>query len=114
MSKACSLKLSSPSISPLASTLATGRLSESFGQIRPEADRQRADGKDSTVSTNRPRHVDLQQPARKLSTSNREDPKVRASYGKGDPNNRDDGAPKLMEHFLTTIAPRRKAPAPVA
>src|SRR5258708_5013918 len=33
----------------------------------------------------------------------REDPKVRASYGKGDPNNRDDGAPKLMEHFLTAM-----------
>jgi hypothetical protein len=31
----------------------------------------------------------------------KEDPKVRARYGKGDPNNRDDGAPKLMEHFLT-------------
>lgn len=29
-----------------------------------------------------------------------EDPRVRASYGKGDPRNRDDGAPKLMEHFL--------------
>jgi hypothetical protein len=31
----------------------------------------------------------------------KEDPKVRARYGKGDPKNRDDGAPKLMEHFLT-------------
>ena len=30
----------------------------------------------------------------------REDPKVRSSYGKGDPRNRDDGGPKLMEHFL--------------
>src|SRR5688572_16391437 len=30
----------------------------------------------------------------------KEDPKVRATYGKGDPKNRDDGAPKLMEHFL--------------
>lgn len=30
----------------------------------------------------------------------REDPRVRARYGKGDPNNRDDGGPKLMEHFL--------------
>jgi hypothetical protein len=30
----------------------------------------------------------------------REDPKVRESYGKGDPKNRDDGGPKLMEHFL--------------
>jgi hypothetical protein len=30
----------------------------------------------------------------------REDPKVRARYGKGDPNNRDDGGPKLMEQFL--------------
>ena len=30
----------------------------------------------------------------------KEDPKVRARYGKGDPKNRDDGAPKLMEHFL--------------
>ncbi|MBM3834801.1 MAG: DUF1501 domain-containing protein [Verrucomicrobia bacterium] len=30
----------------------------------------------------------------------KEDPKVRASYGKGDPKNRDDGGPKLMEHFL--------------
>jgi hypothetical protein len=30
----------------------------------------------------------------------REDPKVRATYGKGDPRNRDDGGPKLMEHFL--------------
>ena len=30
----------------------------------------------------------------------REDKKVRASYGKGDPKNRDDGGPKLMEHFL--------------
>jgi uncharacterized protein (DUF1501 family) len=30
----------------------------------------------------------------------REDPVVRASYGKGDPRNRDDGGPKLMEHFL--------------
>jgi hypothetical protein len=31
----------------------------------------------------------------------KEDPKVLAAYGKGDPNNRDDGGPKLMEHFLT-------------
>jgi uncharacterized protein (DUF1501 family) len=30
----------------------------------------------------------------------KEDPKVRACYGKGDPKNRDDGAPKMMEHFL--------------
>lgn len=30
----------------------------------------------------------------------REDPKVIESYGKGDPRNRDDGGPKLMEHFL--------------
>ncbi|NBV23253.1 MAG: DUF1501 domain-containing protein [Proteobacteria bacterium] len=29
-----------------------------------------------------------------------EDPKVRARYGKGDPKNRDDGGPKLMEHML--------------
>lgn len=29
-----------------------------------------------------------------------EDPKVVARYGKGDPRNRDDGGPKLMEHFL--------------
>lgn len=29
-----------------------------------------------------------------------EDPKVRDRYGKGDPKNRDDGGPKLMEHFL--------------
>ncbi|HRI14307.1 MAG TPA: DUF1501 domain-containing protein [Verrucomicrobiota bacterium] len=31
----------------------------------------------------------------------REDPKVIARYGKGDPKNRDDGGPKLMEQFLT-------------
>jgi hypothetical protein len=31
----------------------------------------------------------------------KEDPKTRARYGKGDPKNRDDGGPKLMEHFLT-------------
>jgi hypothetical protein len=30
----------------------------------------------------------------------KEDAKVRESYGKGDPKNRDDGGPKLMEHFL--------------
>jgi hypothetical protein len=30
----------------------------------------------------------------------KEDSKVREMYGKGDPKNRDDGAPKLMEHFL--------------
>jgi len=30
----------------------------------------------------------------------KEDPKVRACYGKGDPKNRDDGGPKLMEHML--------------
>ena len=30
----------------------------------------------------------------------REDPRVLASYGKGDPKNRDDGGPKMMEHFL--------------
>ena len=29
-----------------------------------------------------------------------EDPAVRERYGKGDPKNRDDGGPKLMEHFL--------------
>ena len=29
-----------------------------------------------------------------------EDPKVVARYGKGDPRNRDDGGPKLMEQFL--------------
>jgi len=29
-----------------------------------------------------------------------EDQKVRDRYGKGDPKNRDDGGPKLMEHFL--------------
>ena len=31
----------------------------------------------------------------------KEDPRVLARYGKGDPKNRDDGGPKLMEHFLT-------------
>jgi uncharacterized protein DUF1501 len=30
----------------------------------------------------------------------KENAKVRESYGKGDPKNRDDGGPKLMEHFL--------------
>lgn len=30
----------------------------------------------------------------------REDPRVVEMYGKGDPKNRDDGGPKLMEHFL--------------
>jgi Protein of unknown function (DUF1501) len=30
----------------------------------------------------------------------KEDPKVVEGYGKGDPRNRDDGGPKLMEHFL--------------
>lgn len=30
----------------------------------------------------------------------KEDAKVRESYGKGDPKNRDDGGPKLMEQFL--------------
>jgi len=30
----------------------------------------------------------------------KEDPTVRARYGKGDPRNRDDGGPKLMEQFL--------------
>ncbi|MBI3877822.1 MAG: DUF1501 domain-containing protein, partial [Verrucomicrobia bacterium] len=30
----------------------------------------------------------------------KEDPKSRERYGKGDPKNRDDGGPKLMEHFL--------------
>ena len=30
----------------------------------------------------------------------KEDKKVRESYGKGDAKNRDDGGPKLMEHFL--------------
>ena len=30
----------------------------------------------------------------------KEDPKVRERYGKGDPKNRDDGGPKLMEQFL--------------
>jgi hypothetical protein len=30
----------------------------------------------------------------------KEDRKLRERYGKGDPNNRDDGGPKLMEHFL--------------
>lgn len=30
----------------------------------------------------------------------KEDLKVRERYGKGDPNNRDDGGPKLMEHML--------------
>lgn len=29
-----------------------------------------------------------------------EDPKIVEMYGKGDPRNRDDGGPKLMEHFL--------------
>jgi Protein of unknown function (DUF1501) len=29
-----------------------------------------------------------------------EDPKIVGRYGKGDPRNRDDGGPKLMEHFL--------------
>jgi uncharacterized protein (DUF1501 family) len=29
-----------------------------------------------------------------------EDPRIRDRYGKGDPKNRDDGGPKLMEHFL--------------
>ena len=31
----------------------------------------------------------------------KEDRKIRERYGKGDPKNRDDGAPKLMEHMLT-------------
>ena len=30
----------------------------------------------------------------------KEDKKIRESYGKGDPRNRDDGGPKMMEHFL--------------
>lgn len=30
----------------------------------------------------------------------KEDQKVRDRYGKGDPRNRDDGGPKMMEHFL--------------
>jgi hypothetical protein len=30
----------------------------------------------------------------------KEDKKIRERYGKGDPKNRDDGAPKLMEHML--------------
>lgn len=30
----------------------------------------------------------------------KEDPQIRAAYGKGDPKNRNDGGPKLMEHFL--------------
>ena len=30
----------------------------------------------------------------------KEDKAIRDSYGKGDPKNRDDGGPKLMEHFL--------------
>jgi hypothetical protein len=30
----------------------------------------------------------------------KEDPTIRARYGQGDPNNRNDGGPKLMEHFL--------------
>ncbi|HAM72173.1 MAG TPA: DUF1501 domain-containing protein [Verrucomicrobiales bacterium] len=30
----------------------------------------------------------------------KEDPRVLERYGKGDPRNRDDGGPKLMEHFL--------------
>ncbi len=30
----------------------------------------------------------------------KEDPKIRERYGKGDPRNRNDGGPKLMEHFL--------------
>src|SRR5207247_3319482 len=30
----------------------------------------------------------------------KEDNKVREHYGKGDPKNRDDGGPKLMEHFM--------------
>jgi hypothetical protein len=30
----------------------------------------------------------------------KEDPRIVASYGKGDAKNRDDGGPKLMEHFL--------------
>ena len=30
----------------------------------------------------------------------KEDPKVRARYGKGDARNRDDGGPKMMEHML--------------
>ncbi len=30
----------------------------------------------------------------------KEDPRIRESYGTGDPKNRDDGGPKMMEHFL--------------
>jgi len=30
----------------------------------------------------------------------KEDPRIAARYGKGDPKNRDDGGPKLTEHFL--------------
>ncbi len=30
----------------------------------------------------------------------KEDPRIRERYGKGDPKNRNDGGPKLMEHFL--------------
>lgn len=30
----------------------------------------------------------------------KEDPRIASRYGKGDPKNRDDGGPKLMEHFL--------------
>ena len=30
----------------------------------------------------------------------KEDPRIVERYGKGDPKNRDDGGPKLMEHML--------------
>ena len=39
-----------------------------------------------------------------------EDPKVIEAYGKGDPKNRDDGGPKLMEHFLIARDWSRRGP----
>lgn len=74
-------------------------LLDSFDQFRREVD---ASGIMSGLDTFNQQAFNVLTSSKLLEALDisREDPKVAALYGKGDPKNRDDGGPKMMEHFL--------------
>ena len=74
-------------------------LLDSFDQFRREVD---ASGIMSGLDTFNQQAFNVLTSSRLLEALDvsREDPKIVEMYGKGDSKNRDDGGPKMMEHFL--------------
>jgi hypothetical protein len=75
------------------------KLLESFDQFRRDID---ASGLMSGLDTFNEQAFGVLTSSKLLNALDlsKENPKVVERYGKGDPKNRDDGGPKLMEHFL--------------